>query len=232
MNVQAPSTRRIRVDVILDTVCPWCYIGKRRLDKALAMRPDLHAEIRFHAFLLNPNMPREGVDQATYLGRRFGNEQRVARVLAAIEEAGQSESIRFAFDRIRRAPNSVDSHRLIHLAADKDAGERMVEALYRAYFEDGRDIGHPRELAAIAGEQGFDSDMVRAFLLGTSGIEDVLQDNAWAHRRGANGVPTFLFEGGPALSGAHEPKVLARMLDVSRELTTGVGEGFLLDSVP
>ncbi len=224
MNMQAAPAHRIRVDVILDTVCPWCYIGKRRLDKALRLRPDLHAEIRFHAFLLNPNMPREGVDQMTYLTRRFGNEQRIGRVLAAIEEAGQSEGIGFAFDRIRRAPNSVDSHRLIRLAAERGKAEPMVEALYRAHFTEGRDIGHPRELAAIAAENGFDFDTIIAHVSGNDGIEGVLQDNAWAHRRGANGVPTFLFEGGPALSGAHDPKVLARMLDVSRELLFGTAD--------
>ena len=181
----------LHVNYVMDTVCPWCFIGKKRLRTAFDARSDVDPRIRFRAFLLNPNMPREGIDQDTYMTQRFGNTQRVSRILTAVREVGEAVGINFAFERITRTPNSTDSHRMIRLAADRGLAEEMVDALYAAYFIDGRDIGDPHELADIAAGLGFDPQAVLSFLAGTDGIEGVLSDNAWAHRQGANGVPTL-----------------------------------------
>ncbi|GAB6053751.1 DsbA family oxidoreductase [Magnetospira thiophila] len=209
----------LHVDLVIDTICPWCYIGRSRLQKAVAQRPGLDIRIRIRSFLLNPNMPGEGMDQEDYMARRFGNEQRIARILDSIEEVGRREDIPFAFERITRAPNSLDSHRLLRLAANLGRQGEMADALYHAYFAEGRDIGDIWTLVDIASEVGFDPAITQPFLQGMTGVDDVLAENSWAHRQGINGVPAFLFEGGPALSGAHEPQVLLRLIDVAKELT-------------
>ncbi|CCQ73776.1 DsbA family oxidoreductase [Magnetospira sp. QH-2] len=219
MTIQSQSPLpTLHIDLVVDTICPWCYIGRRRLQKAVAQRPGLDIRVRTRSFLLNPNMPDEGVDQVTYMSRRFGNEQRIGRILDAIEDVGRAEEIPFNFERVEKVPNSLNSHRLIRLSADLGRQEQIVDALYEAHFVDGRDIGDPWTLIDIAAENGYDSEMVQGYLEGLNGVEQVLTDNAWAHRQGINGVPTYLFEGGPALSGAHEPQVLLRLIDVAKEL--------------
>ena len=204
----------MRIDVIFDSVCPWCYIGKRRLEKALALRPGLEPDIAWRPFLLNPEMPPEGIDRATYLVRKFGSEARVRRVYGAIADTGLSEEIDFAFDDIRQTPNSVDSHRLVRFARDK-AGD-AVESLFRAYFLDGADIGERDALAAIGAGIGLDGRALRAYLESDADIDEVLAENARAHRLGITGVPAYVFDGGMVISGAQDPAILARVMDVAR----------------
>ena len=204
----------MRIDVIFDSVCPWCYIGKRRLEKALPLRPGLEPDITWRPFLLNPEMPPEGIDRAIYLVRKFGSEARVRRVYGAIADAGQSEEIDFAFDSIRQTPNSVDSHRLVRFAGDA-AGD-AVEALFQAYFLRGENIGERDVLVGIGTGIGLDGHTLRAYLESDTDIDDVLAENTRAHRLGINGVPAYVIDGTMVISGAQDPAILARVMDVAR----------------
>jgi len=204
------------IEIIYDTVCPWCYIGKRRLDQALAMRPNLSVTTHWRPFLLNPELPPDGVDRTAYLVKKFGSETRVRRIYGAIGEAGQSVEIDFAFDRIQKTPNSVDSHRLVKYAARHGAAaDLVVEALFVAYFVHGLDIGEEQVLLDIGARHGLDDADLRTYLAGDEDMETVTQDNARAHRLGVNGVPSFVFTGPLVISGAQEPQILARMLDAA-----------------
>lgn len=203
------------IAIISDTVCPWCYIGKRRLEKALESRPAMAARLRWRPFLLNPEMPPEGIDRSAYLLRKFGSEARIRRIYGAIEEAGQSVEIEFAFDRIGRTPNSVNSHRLVRFAERQGLANEAVEAAFVAYFEEGRNIGDANVLAGIGKEIGLDAPRLRTYLESDEDVQFVYQENADAHRLGVSGVPSFVFNGHMILSGAHEPSVLVRMLDAA-----------------
>ena len=209
----------MEIDVFHDIVCPWCFIGKRRLAQALARRPGARPEIHWRAFLLNPDIPAEGVERDLYLIRKFGSESRVRRVQGTLQEAGQSVEIPFAFDRIRRTPNSVNAHRLAFFAEREGAAEATVEALFRAFFLEGRDIGDSEVLADIGEESGLDRDEVARHLAGPDDIARVNEENSRAHRLGINGVPSFVFNRRFVISGAQDPQVLARIMDAA--LATG-----------
>jgi len=209
----------MEIDVVFDTVCPWCFIGKRRLERALEMRPHGDVRLRWRPFLLNPEMPSEGIDRTAYLVKKFGSETRVRRIYGAIGDAGQSVEIDFAFDRIDRTPNSMDSHRLVRFAETNGGrGEIVVEALYQAYFLEGRDIGRRDVLLEIAGEIGLDAAALAVQFDDDTEIAAVHEENARAHRLGINGVPAFSFSGSLVISGAQEPPVLARMIDAARAM--------------
>jgi predicted DsbA family dithiol-disulfide isomerase len=205
----------MEIDVFYDIVCPWCFIGKRRLFQALARRPGARPKVHWRAFLLNPHMPAEGIERDIYLIRKFGSESRIRRLQGALLEASQSVEIPFAFDRIRRTPNSVNAHRLAFFAAREDAADATVEALFRAYFLEGRDIGEIDVLAGIGAECGLDRDAVAAYLAGPDDIDRVNEENGRAHRLGVNGVPAFVFNRRFVISGAQDPQVLARMADAA-----------------
>ena len=204
----------MRVAIVSDTICPWCYIGKRRFERARAGRPaDLSVEWR--PFQLNPDMPAEGADRQRYMVAKFGSEERVAEIFGAIERAGSAEGIRFAFDRIARTPNTVDSHRLIAVAEQHGVQDQVVEALFRRYFEQGEDIGDSAVLAAAGADGGLDGDEVRRFLASSSGTEQVRQESEAASRAGISGVPCFVFEGRYAVSGAQPPDVFERAFELA-----------------
>ncbi|MBO6520524.1 MAG: DsbA family oxidoreductase [Rhodospirillales bacterium] len=205
----------MQLDVIFDTVCPWCYIGKRRLERALALRPGADVEIKWRPFMLNPDMPPDGIDRTAYLIKKFGSETRVRRVYGAIGEAGHSVEIDFAFDRIRRTPNSVASHRLIRHAARSINVAPLVERLFEAYFIDGVDIGDTDTLTRIGVEFGLDGEQVKRYLESNADVAEIYEENARAHRLGINGVPAFAFESNMVISGAQEPEVLVRVLDAA-----------------
>ena len=205
----------MRIDVVIDSVCPWCYIGKRRLEQAMALRPNLVPKINWHPFLLNPEMPSGGADRAMHLIKKFGSEQRVSRIYGAIADAGLSVKIDFAFDNISRTPNSVDSHRVIALAQEQGVATELVEALFEPYFINGIDIGDHRVLIRLAEECGIDERLTEALLLSDEGISGIYDENSHAHRFGINGVPAYIFNENWVISGAQEPQVLARMFDAA-----------------
>ena len=204
----------MHVAIVSDTICPWCYIGKRRFERANAGRPaDLAVEWR--PFQLNPDMPAEGVDRMRYLVSKFGSEERVAEIFTAIEQAGESEGIEFVFDRIARTPNTVDSHRLIEYAGAHDAQDGVVESLFHRYFEQGEDISDHGVLTAAGVDGGLDEDELRRFLEGDDGLAEVRKESEAASRAGISGVPCFIFEGRYAVSGAQSPDVFERVFELA-----------------
>ena len=208
----------MKIDVIFDAVCPWCYIGKRRFEQAMAQRPHIQVKPHWRPFLLNPDMPTDGIDRSTYLLRKFGSEARVRRTYGAIEDAGQSVEIDFAFDRIKHTPSSVDAHRLVRVADREDLAGEAVEALFRAYFIDGLNIGEQGVLLDIAATLGLDGPRTRKYLESDADIPLIYEENTRAHHMGLNGVPSYVFNGHLTISGAQDPHVLARMLDAAHQM--------------
>lgn len=205
----------MQIDVVFDAVCPWCYVGKRRIEAALRRRPHLEAKLRWWPFLLNPDMPYGGMERGSYLVRKFGSEARVRRIYGAIADAGQSVDIDFAFDRIRYTPNSVNAHRLVRFAALKNRADAAVEALFFNYFINGRNIGEADVLVDIGRHLGLDAAALDTYLVGQEDVAFVYEENARAHRMGVNSVPSYVFNESMVISGAHEASILARMLDAA-----------------
>ena len=213
----------MHIDIVSDVICPWCYIGKRRLERALARRPGLAVTRSWRAFQLNPELPVEGIPHRLYLAAKFGNSQNAGRACAALCAAGRSEGIDFAFDRIRRAPNTLRAHRLIRLAAGEGVGDDVVEALFRAYFYDGLDIGDIDVLATIAGRAGLHFAAVGSYLAGEAGTQEVRAEDRRARRLGIHAVPCFVLDRGYAISGAQEPEMLLSLFDVAAGIGNGAG---------
>ena len=209
----------MHVAIVSDTICPWCYIGKRRFERAQAGRPAGLA-VEWRPFQLNPDMPADGVDRQRYMVAKFGSEERVAEIFDAIEQAGEGEGIQFVFDRIARTPNTVDSHRLIEYAGERDVQDQVVEALFRRYFEQGEDIGDRAVLEAAGVDGGLDEGDVRRFLAGTEGADHVRRESEAASRMGISGVPCFIFEGKYAISGAQPPDVFERVFELAAAAST------------
>ncbi len=215
MNILAPPKARLSIEVVHDLVCPWCYLGLRRLLRTLRRRPDLAFDLTWRPFLLNPDMPRAGMSRTDYVIRKFGGEDRARRLYSAIAEIGRREGMPFRFDRIRRTPSSVDAHRLVRWAVGFGIGAEMVEALFSAHFSDGRDIGDVHVLADVAVACGLDGAAALAFLLSDAEVEAIHAENLRAHRLGINGVPCFVIGGRHAIAGAQESEVIERLLDIA-----------------
>lgn len=213
----------MQIDIFSDVICPWCFIGKRKLERALQDTdvPDL--SLRWRAFQLNPDMPAAGMDRPVYLERKFGGQERAGEVYARVAEAGREAGIEFAFERIRRTPNTLDAHRLIRLAGDQGLQDVLVESLFQAYFVEGRDIGDRAELASLARAAGLAApeDDPSAWLAGSAQTEAVLEECAQAHELGITGVPCVVFDGRYALSGAQPVAVFRQAL---QSVATGAVE--------
>lgn len=203
----------MQIDIVSDTVCPWCFIGKRRIDRALAMRPDVNAQVFWRPYRLDPTIPREGVDRRAYLKAKFGDSPRTAAMGDAIRSEGAGEGIDFAFDKIAKTPNTLDSHRLIRWAAGAGVQDRVVEHLFKAYFIDGRDIGDAGVLTDIAAEAGMDPVLVGDLLSKDADLAAVEREAGMASEMGISGVPTFIFDSRFMISGAREPEILAKIID-------------------
>ena len=215
MNISVPPKARLQIEVVHDLICPWCYLGVRRLFRTLRRRPDLLFDLVWRPFLLNPDMPRTGMARTDYIIRKFGGEDRARRLYVSIGEIGHAEGVLFRFDRIKRTPSSVDAHRLVRWASRCGRDSEVVEALFAAHFTDGRDIGDPGVLADIAEASGLSPSAAQAFLLSGDEVDAVHADNLRAHRLGINGVPCFVVSGRHAIAGAQEPEVIERLLDVA-----------------
>ena len=185
------------------------------MEQALALRPHVDIDLVWRPFLLNREIPADGIDRTAYLIRKFGSEARVRRIYGAIAQAGESVDIDFAFDRIDRTPNSVDSHRLIRYALLNGANPRIVETLFFEYFIEGLDIGRQDVLQEIGARDGLDGAAIGAYLNSEEDIDFVYDENRRAHRMGVNGVPAFVFNKKMVISGAQEPQILARMIDAA-----------------
>jgi predicted DsbA family dithiol-disulfide isomerase len=206
----------MHIDIVSDVICPWCFIGKRRLERALQQRAELDVSMTWRAFQLNPDMPPAGMPRAAYIAAKFGSTAQASRIYAAVAEAGHSEGIDFAFDRIRRTPNTTEAHRLIRFATQRGRPEEVVEGLFRGYFLEGQDIGDRDTLAEIATEAGFERNEVTAYLAGNAGREEMLAEERSARRLGINAVPCFIVDGGYAISGAQEPEFFLPLFDLAQ----------------
>jgi predicted DsbA family dithiol-disulfide isomerase len=193
-----------RIDVVSDAICPWCYIGKRQLERALALLvPEgLRFEVQWRPYQLNPEMPPQGTDRAAFHAAKFGSAERARQLQARVTEAAASAGLEFHTERIRRIPNTLAAHRTIWLAGQRGVQDAVVEALFRAYFIEARDIGDAAVLAEVAAGAGLERGAVAAMLAGEAGRAEVLAADASARRAGLDGVPSFLMSGYFLFSGA------------------------------
>lgn len=197
-------TETARIDIISDAICPWCYIGKRQVERALPLLAEqgLALEVHWHAFQLNPDMPAEGVDRQAYRLEKFGSEERIAELDQRIVAAAAGVGLDFHPELMRRTPNTVAAHRVIWLAERQGVQDAVVEALFRGYFCEGADIGDAETLAGLAAGAGLARDAVLSLLAGEEGRREVLTEDATARRSGLNGVPSFVMQGHVLFSGA------------------------------
>jgi predicted DsbA family dithiol-disulfide isomerase len=198
--------------VFIDVICPWCFVGKRRLERALTMIGQETVRVTWLPFELNPDMPKTGMDRRDYRTRKFGSQERSAQLDAQMTELGMGEGIDFHFDLIVRTPNTFNAHRLIWLPRQTGGQDRLVEGLFRAYFAEGRDIGSDTVLEDVAVETGMERAQVSAFLQSDEGALQVSQEEEAARRAALSGVPAFILNRRPLLVGAHPPEILASAL--------------------
>lgn len=203
----------MQIDIISDVVCPWCYIGKRQLEHALAKRPQLQPQIRWFPYQLHPEAPPGGYPYRETIERKYGA-QMIDSMFARIAAVGQMVGIEFHLERIARGANTLDAHRLIDWARAAGCEDAMVEALFKAYFCDGREVGNPATLAAIAGAAGLpDADTLVQRLAGPEGRAEVRDRIAYSRDQGVTGVPFFIFDGKLSLSGAQGEDTFLHVLD-------------------
>ena len=213
----------LTVDVVSDIVCPWCFIGKRKLEVALAeldnSEPSLGVKVRWHPFQLNPDLPSEGMSRASYVEQKFGGSTRAIEVYARVTSAGETVGIPFRFDRIERQPNTFDGHRLIAWAQQQGGATALVERLFGAFFLEGRRIGDRDELARLAAECGWSEQDTRTMLKSEAMREEVENESREALDVGIQGVPFFIFNGRIAVSGAQDPVTLLEAMAAARRDT-------------
>lgn len=213
---------QITVDIVSDAICPWCFIGKRRFEQALAQAPkDVEVLVAWRPYQLNPDMPPEGMDRKAYLATKFGGDARADQIYQRVREAGQTVGIEFDFRGIPRTPNTIDAHRLIGVAGRTGKQDAVVEALFRAYFLDGRDIGDRDVLAAVAATAGLDEKTIRDYLAGPDDVDRVGSEDAMARRMGIQGVPCFILNRKYAISGAQEPAVFLEAIEMLKREAAG-----------
>jgi predicted DsbA family dithiol-disulfide isomerase len=216
-----PTT--ITIDIVSDTVCPWCYVGKRRLERALAAKSeDIKVMVGWRPFQLNPEMPEDGMDRRDYLEAKFGGKEGAKKVYSAIEEAGKSEELDFDFSGMARQPNTINSHRLIDFAGKEGKQDQVVEALFQAYFLNGRDIGDVDELVSVAVDADLDETATRSYLESDEDVERIREEDAHARQMGVQGVPCFIINRKYAISGAQDPAVFLQAWEqIQNEMADG-----------
>ncbi len=203
----------LTIDVVSDVVCPWCFIGKRRLETALKHEGEV--EVRWRPYQLDPTIPSEGLDRQSYMRAKFRDEARIAEIHARLRALGEEAGIAFDFEAIRRSPNTLDAHRLIRFASEAGKADAVVERLFSDYFERGRDIGDPAVLAQVARDCGLGDIAER--LASEAGAREVQGEIAEAQRMGVEGVPFFIFASKYAVSGAQSEQVFAQVLAQARQ---------------
>ncbi|QDU96147.1 DsbA family oxidoreductase [Lignipirellula cremea] len=195
----------LNIDVISDVICPWCYIGKRRMERAIALAGREDVRVRWRPFQLNPTMPIKGISRKEYRSNKFGSWERSLALDATVAEAGQAEGISFRFDNIEKTPNTLNAHRLIWLADQEGVQDAVVETLFRAYFTEGQDLTSNSCLLDLASQGGLDRRRTEAFLESSDGLAAVQDEEDQARRAGVQGVPLFIINDSVVLSGAREP---------------------------
>ncbi|WP_293576309.1 DsbA family oxidoreductase [Phaeobacter sp.] len=209
----------VKLDILSDPICPWCYIGKTHLDKALAEAGDHPFVIEWHPFQLNPDMPREGMDRRAYLEGKFGGKDGAVRAYAPVVEHAEKAGLSINFEAMQRTPNTLDAHRLIHWAGIEGKQNDVVDALFQAYFVDAKDIGDKDILADIAAGAGMDRDVTLRLLAGDTEIDDIKNRDAHSREMGVSSVPTFIIANQHAVPGAQQPDLWAQVIaDIRSQL--------------
>jgi len=210
----------IKLDILSDPICPWCYIGKTYLDQALTARGENPFVIEWHPFQLNPDMPAEGMDRRAYLEGKFGGKEGAVRAYAPVVERAEAAGLSIDFEGMKRTPNTLDAHRLIHWAGIEQKQLDVVDALFAAYFVEGRDIGAHDVLADIADAVGMDAAVVLKLLASDADREDIQNRDKHSREMGVNSVPTFIVASQHAVPGAQPPELWTKVMD---ELVAGLG---------
>ena len=203
----------MKLDILSDPICPWCYIGKANLDRALSRRPDHPFVIEWHPFQLNYDMPPEGIDRQTYLEAKFGGRDGALAAYAPVVEAAEAAGVEIAWNKMTRVPNTLSAHCLIHRAGLEGRQTAAVSALFEAYFKRGEDIGEPDVLTEIAERIEMDRDLVSRLLTAGADRDEVAARDAHARERGVTAVPTFIVGERHAVPGAQPPELWDRVLD-------------------
>lgn len=211
----------LQVDVVSDVICPWCFVGKRRLEQAIAaLGPEYEVQIRWHPFELNPDLPSEGIERREYRTRKFGSWERSQELDRQVAQAGSADGIRFAHDRMERTPNTFAAHRLLWLAGQRGVQDTVAEQLFHGYFEEGIDVGLPESLRQIGLAAGLAAEELDAVLSGTAGAVEVRREEEAFRAAGISGVPFFILNGQLAVSGAQPSELFLRALRQAAETGT------------
>jgi predicted DsbA family dithiol-disulfide isomerase len=208
----AEANASVHVDVVSDVVCPWCYVGKRRLEEAIALVPDIAVDIAWRPYFLNTWIPREGIDRQTYLETKFGSAERYAVIAERVAAAAAMEGLTYAFDKISRQPNTLDCHRLILWSRSATDPGRMKQRLMDLYFAEGANLTNTQTLIDAAVDCGMDGDLVRRLLAGDDDVERIEGEANSAKEAGIDGVPCFVFGGSVIVTGAQSPEYLANAI--------------------
>jgi predicted DsbA family dithiol-disulfide isomerase len=215
----------LTVDIVSDVMCPWCYIGKRRFEKALAMKPDVKVDVRWRPFQLDPTIPAGGMDRKQYLENKFGGADKAQHIYAAVSEAGANEAIPFAYDSIKVSPNTLNAHRLIRWAVSPGLQDEIVERLFSLYFIEGADVGDPDVLLSAAEAVGLDREIISDLINSDADLDLVRQEVALAQQLGISGVPCFIVNNRYAVMGAERPEVIVNAFERAQSDTTPVPPG-------
>jgi predicted DsbA family dithiol-disulfide isomerase len=213
MTVPPAERAALHIDVVSDVVCPWCFIGKRRLENALELVPDIAVEINWRPYFLNPWIPREGIDRQTYLETKFGSAERYAVIAERVSAAAALEGLLYASDVISRQPNTLDCHRLILWSRSATDPANMKQRLMELYFSEGADLTDPKTLIQAAIDCGMDGDLVRRLLASDADVDRVEGEANGAKEAGIDGVPCFIFGGSVIVTGAQSPEYLASAIE-------------------
>ncbi len=202
----------IQLDIFSDPICPWCYIGKAYLDRALEAHPDHPFQIRWLPFMLNPAMPAEGMDRRAYLEGKFGGKSGAVQAYLPVHQHAESAGLNINLEQIQKTPNTVDAHRVIHWAGIEGKQTPVVSALFRAYFVDGRDIGDHEVLGDVADSSGMDASLVLRLLKSDEDQREIVERDATARGMGINSVPTFIVAQQHAVPGAQPPELWSKVI--------------------
>jgi len=208
-----PHQRAVRIDVVSDVVCPWCFIGKRRLEKAIALKPDIPVEVHWRPYFLNDWVPREGMSREEYLTTKFGSPERYKGIAGRVQQAAAAEGLTYNMDGISRQPNTTDAHRLIRWAEGIGKAAEMKQKLMDFYFTKGADLTNQAVLVEAAAEVGLEAEDIRAALASDKDVAEVEREAEAAKEAGIQGVPMFIFGGKVAVSGAQAPEYLADAIE-------------------
>jgi predicted DsbA family dithiol-disulfide isomerase len=219
MSAQSNS---LTIDVVSDVVCPWCYVGKRRLERALAQETGELIKVQWRPYQLDPSIPEGGLERRAYMINKFGDTGRIEAAHERLKALGAEEGIAFAFDKIARAPNTLDAHRLIRWAFLTGAQDKVVDRLFKLYFEEGRDIGERTLLIETAAQRGMDREIVEKLFADGADEDEVRAEIAEAQRLGVTGVPFFIFAQRFGVPGAQSADVLTTAIDRARKSLAGI----------